>query len=251
VYLNILCYCGRDYKAEAELYDGRMAVSVHCPYCGADGTDLADALLAGSAESQREIAPAAIQGTPPAQQMFAMGVLGALLAGCLCMALWYGLRGASNRWFYMVALLVGAATGMSARALARVGSQSLGIVAAICACGAILSGELLSINHRIDKMMDDPSQVAEMVELGYARKLMAAKPGDEFMQCKRELDEALPKIQAFKDGTMTSKEFEDEVWKRNGAGSLRSDLFWGQLGLLFVSFWLIVGAVAAYKTAAV
>ena len=44
--LKIVCSCGQRYKFDVEPVNGRMPVKVACPGCGADGTQLANNILA-------------------------------------------------------------------------------------------------------------------------------------------------------------------------------------------------------------
>ena len=43
--VKIQCPCGTHYAFDVEPVNGRMPVRVHCPGCGADGTDLANGMI--------------------------------------------------------------------------------------------------------------------------------------------------------------------------------------------------------------
>src|SRR5262245_49032483 len=47
--IKISCGCGQRYSFDIEPINGRMPSSVACPVCGADGTSMANAIIAQSA----------------------------------------------------------------------------------------------------------------------------------------------------------------------------------------------------------
>ena len=53
--IKIQCECGQRYAFDVEPVNGRMTSSIACPSCGADGTMAANAIIAGSAQSQTPV----------------------------------------------------------------------------------------------------------------------------------------------------------------------------------------------------
>jgi hypothetical protein len=180
--VKIQCDCGTKYKFDVEPLDGRLPSRVHCPGCGSEGTDAANVQLqqkltrpAASlsktapipipkptpssrpgAESEVlivEPAPArsaagsksiSASGRPSPRGRFALGVLGAVVAGLLATLAWFFLVKATGYAMGFAAWGVGLLVGMGARSLAREGSRRLGWVAALCAFAAILVGQWLA-----------------------------------------------------------------------------------------------------------
>jgi hypothetical protein len=52
--VKIHCGCGQNYAFEAEPVGGRMPAPVTCPVCGADGTETANAFIAGALAARAE-----------------------------------------------------------------------------------------------------------------------------------------------------------------------------------------------------
>jgi hypothetical protein len=44
--LKVVCHCGQKYKFDVEPVNGQMPITVSCPLCGLDGTNLANNMLA-------------------------------------------------------------------------------------------------------------------------------------------------------------------------------------------------------------
>lgn len=70
--LKIECECGQHYAFDVKPVDGQMPVAIACPVCGADGTAIANEMLAGTAESELQpagsIAPSVRLAPRPANQ---------------------------------------------------------------------------------------------------------------------------------------------------------------------------------------
>ena len=70
--LKIECACGQHYAFDVKPVDGQMPVSIACPVCGADGTTIANEMLAGTAESELQpagsITPSVRLARRPANQ---------------------------------------------------------------------------------------------------------------------------------------------------------------------------------------
>ena len=67
--IKIQCPCGSKYSFEVDPVEGRMPFAVNCPTCNADGTDLANQLIA-EADGKPKLrvhasAPVAGDGPPP------------------------------------------------------------------------------------------------------------------------------------------------------------------------------------------
>ncbi|MBU6409584.1 MAG: hypothetical protein KGR98_04265, partial [Verrucomicrobia bacterium] len=60
--LKVQCDCGQRYKFDVEPVNGQMPFSVHCPICGAEGTEKANALLR---QNETLLAVAAAPATGP------------------------------------------------------------------------------------------------------------------------------------------------------------------------------------------
>jgi hypothetical protein len=57
--IKIQCGCGQKYAFDVEPVNGRMAIAVACPVCGADGTAAADAVIGQTLAAQPETVPVA------------------------------------------------------------------------------------------------------------------------------------------------------------------------------------------------
>jgi len=51
--VKIECPCGQHYEFEVEPVNGRMSSTIACPVCGIDGTEAANAIIAGKSSSPR------------------------------------------------------------------------------------------------------------------------------------------------------------------------------------------------------
>src|SRR5262249_18130205 len=60
--VKVLCGCGQKYSFEVEPVNGRMPSAIACPVCGADGTTVANQVIAQTVASQ----PPAPLAPPPA-----------------------------------------------------------------------------------------------------------------------------------------------------------------------------------------
>jgi hypothetical protein len=178
--VKVQCDCGTKYKFDVEPLDGRLPSRVHCPGCGIEGTDAANALLrqklAPPAASPSKTAPipkaaasslpgpkavplvvepvpargtaglksASASAGPATRGRFAMGAVGAVMAGLLATLAWFFLIKVTGYPLGFAAWGVGLLVGLGARGLAREGSRRLGWVAAACAFAAILAGQWLA-----------------------------------------------------------------------------------------------------------
>lgn len=55
--IKIQCGCGQRYSFEVEPINGRMPTTVTCPVCGADGTTVANEIIAQALAEQSQTAP--------------------------------------------------------------------------------------------------------------------------------------------------------------------------------------------------
>lgn len=62
--VKIQCGCGQRYAFEVEAVGGRMPAAVACPVCGADGTAVANAVIARALAAQPTMAAAPVAGAP-------------------------------------------------------------------------------------------------------------------------------------------------------------------------------------------
>jgi outer membrane protein assembly factor BamB len=126
--IKIQCPCGSKYSFEAEPVEGRMPFAVHCPTCNAEGTDLANQLIAEAAGKPKlrvhAAAPVAGDEPPPPRpfvpapgsalqqlqrerrQFRAIGWLAAAVALIIVALIvawgWFAFVGSKPRLFYSV-----------------------------------------------------------------------------------------------------------------------------------------------------
>src|SRR5580704_13732609 len=58
--LKVICNCGQKYKFDVDPVHGRMPFPINCPVCNADGTPIANGLLAQMPQPAFAPAPAPI-----------------------------------------------------------------------------------------------------------------------------------------------------------------------------------------------
>jgi hypothetical protein len=67
--LKVICSCGQKYKFDVEPVNGRMPFTINCPACGADGTQIANGLLAQmlppAPPAPMPVAASAMSAPPP------------------------------------------------------------------------------------------------------------------------------------------------------------------------------------------
>jgi hypothetical protein len=68
--IKITCNCGQKYIFNVEPDNGQMPVPVHCPTCGAEGTQIANEILAQIVPVQPGESAAAPPATPPVSTGF-------------------------------------------------------------------------------------------------------------------------------------------------------------------------------------
>ena len=140
--VKIQCDCGTRYKFDVEPLNGRMPQNVACPRCGADGTPAANALL--REKLNRPV-------LRPERDRFGMGLVGALSAAVVAMLAWFFLIQLTGYPLGFAAWGVGLLVGLGARALGRERSRRLGLAAGVCACVAILGGQILAAHSQAAK----------------------------------------------------------------------------------------------------
>ena len=161
--VKIQCDCGTRYKFDVEPLHGRMPARVHCPGCGVEGTDLANAQIrqsqnvaevltlepvaADSGAKARVIASPA-PGLPLRRAGLGRGLLGAGAAGVVAMLAWFVLIKLTGYQIGFAAWGVGLLVGMGARGFAPVGSRALGWAAGGCAGLALVGGQILATQVR-------------------------------------------------------------------------------------------------------
>jgi len=133
VELRIECDCGTRFKFEVQPLRGRMPQRVECPGCGVDRTAAANAQLRGQ-----------LGEAVPTSRRFALGLVGAILAGVVGMLAWFFLIQSTGHQIAFAAWGVGLLVGLGARALCREGGRRLGYAAGACALVAVVGGQLLA-----------------------------------------------------------------------------------------------------------
>jgi hypothetical protein len=199
--VNVECPCGQPYEFDVEPENGRMPVTVSCPTCGADGTDLANAFLAKHVAapglsiarppvrviSRAESAPVAPPAAPAPRSFEQVGeardvgtnifkgVFGAVVAAAAGMVAWYLLIKFTGYEIGYAAWGVGVLTGLGAKMLAGRGHQVLGLTAGACAFVAILGGQYLVAKGQFDEAITTfiDQQYDKRMEL--ARSALAAQ----------------------------------------------------------------------------
>jgi hypothetical protein len=308
--LKIQCAgCGQKYKFDVEPVNGRMPWAVQCPVCKADGTETANAALAGimpegssraasavrvssgpmrisaaatgEASSQGafvapELPPltippmvrtAPVQSVALAKLNFNLGIVGAIAGALIGMIGWYLLIRVVHHTIGYAAVGVGALAGFGARLLAKQGSHSLGIVAAICGVVAILLGQFLAIRSLTS------AQIAEMLEgaydehMVYAKEAVKAKTDEDIkaVVAKSENSDSsdpekvdaraiqtfrqkeLPTLQKFVNGIPAKAEYQRQQLSKieEFVGPLVLQKSFG----LFTILWIFLGTSSAYRVA--
>lgn len=157
--VKIPCDCGTRYKFDVEPLHGRMPARVHCPGCGVEGTDRANAQIrqsqgavevltlepvpAGRGAEARAVRTRSA-GWPLRGTGIARGAMGAITAGLVAMLAWFALIKLTGHQIGFAAWGVGLLVGMGARGFSHAGSRALGWLAGGCAGLALVGGQMLA-----------------------------------------------------------------------------------------------------------
>ena len=85
--VKIQCTCGQNYAFDVEPVEGRMPTRINCPACGADGTDTANAFIAGVLVTRAQTpAPPPPMVTGRSQKLHPILIVGMVIVGLLMVA---------------------------------------------------------------------------------------------------------------------------------------------------------------------
>jgi hypothetical protein len=203
---------------------------------------------------------------PPSQERVLMGTVGGLIAGVIGMLIWYGLAVATGRHFGLVAWALGALTGVGVRTLGREGSTLLGLIAAICAAGAILGGQFLTVHVEVNKIMSDLGKTAYEAKMESAKQAVKVKSDEEIKKWltqdgdgKSESEVTVQEIQDFRDktqpemqrlidGTPSKAQFEANFNSKLKSMAFKYSVFKESISLFTILF-VCFGVASAYRIA--
>ena len=228
--IKIECPCGVHYQFSVEPENGQMPTPVACPGCGIDGTAAANQFIAQTLTQNRPqpvtlptpvpvsstsasnpnvpraplpttpvIRPRSSSGAPN----ISMGVIGAVVAGCIAMIAWFLVIKITHYQIGYAAWGVGILTGYGARLLYKDTSHLLGIVSGASALLAIIGGQFLATNLFLNEELDQLCETRYQDECSYAREAIKA-------QNDQDIRTVLAKYESDKDKQISPEQITEK-----------------------------------------
>ena len=304
------CDCGSRFSFAVEPVNERLpsGAELACPNCGKDGVPLANRVIGDNLKKQaREQAAAQAVAEPPKKSWLkrekkevepthsypasdpysearakgdddyykgpnrVKGMLGALLGGLVGAGTWAGVVYWSGYEIKLVAIGVGALTGLGSRKLGGGRDYHLGLFAAACALVAILLGQFIAAKVYITNFgamelaemeyefkVEDAKEAAELKTEAEFKEYIANmkgtvfKPVDAATITPKEVADfkstEWPKLKKLATGELTKKTFVEQESKTLLLQMSAKDIFLASI-TPYLFFWVAVGVGAAWKLA--
>jgi len=226
------------------------------------------------APMSRSVMPAraAAASKQPGEANLILGIVGAIVGGCLGMLGWYYLIKLTNHEIGYAAVGVGLLAGLGARVLGRGGSQVLGIVSGLCALAAILGGQYLFVAGEFgrgeDQAMEAIGEITYQAEKDAGKDAANAHTDDEIKAVYQKInmlppnekqladfkEKKLPELIDVANGKITKEAFVKKLRqatdeKMGELGFSRFAAFKSTLDAFTILF-LLLGVSSAYKLGA-